>query len=67
MYYVKEASSGRIIPIGATALEESAKRLVSDRLGIELNDLVWESVSDNLQYASHKNRTFVCEDTSKNA
>lgn len=67
MYYVNESSSGRIIPIGAAALEESAKRLVSDRLGIELADLVWESLDDRLQYASHKNRTFVCEDTSKNA
>lgn len=67
MHYVKEVTHGRIMPIGATALERSAKELVSARLGVPLEELQWKKTSASQQETSYNSRQFVYEDTSKNA
>lgn len=67
MHYVKEQTNGRITPIGATAREDSAKELVATRLGVNPATLEWKQTTASKQVASYSYRTFVYEDTSKNA
>lgn len=64
MYYVKEVTNGRLIPIGAASKEETAKDLVSDRVGSSKLRWIPKAGTDNQQIATYKHRTFICEDTS---